>query len=131
MSNTTDHALLERLNQQYIAAFLNADVEWYRQHLADDFICIDSDASVFNKEEFLVRTARGADVKDYKLENVNIRIYGNTALVQATGLFTRKDGSPGLSRYTDIYVKADDEWKAVSAQITRPATQARASISGQ
>jgi hypothetical protein len=39
--------------------------------------------------------------------------------VQATGLFTRKDGSTGTSRYTDIYVRSGKDWKVVSAQITR------------
>jgi ketosteroid isomerase-like protein len=131
MPNTTDQSTLELLNQQYIAAFLNSDVNWYQQHLTDDFVCIDSDATVFDKKAFLDRTARGPDVTDYKLENVRVRIYGDTALVQATGLFTRKDGTPGLSRYTDIYVRTNGEWKAVSAQITRPPTQARASSTAQ
>ena len=56
---------------------------------------------------------------DYKLEKVHVRIYGGAGLVQATGLFTRKDGTSGVSRYTDVYVQTEDGWKAVSAQITR------------
>ncbi len=131
MSNTTDHSTLELLNKQYIAAFLHSDVNWYQQHLTDDFVCIDSDASVYNKEEFLRRTTRYPDVAEYNLENVNIRIYGDTALIQATGRFIRKDSTPGLSRYTDIYVRTNGEWKCVSAQITRPAPQAQATKSGQ
>ena len=37
---------LRRLNEQYVAASLAGDVEWYRSHLADDFVCIESDGSV-------------------------------------------------------------------------------------
>jgi hypothetical protein len=37
---------LRRLNEQYVAASLAGDVEWYRSHLAEDFVCIDSDGSV-------------------------------------------------------------------------------------
>jgi len=54
---------------------------------------------------------------------VNIRFYGDVALVQATGLFTRKDGAKGLSRYTDIYSRQNGDWKCVSAQITRASRQ--------
>ena len=117
--DTSDKTALERLNQEYIDAFMNADVEWYREHLADDFVCIESDGTVLNKDQFLINAAKGPDVADYKLEKVNVRIYGIVALVRATGLFARKDGSRGLSRYTDIYVQTEQGWKAVSAQITR------------
>jgi ketosteroid isomerase-like protein len=128
MSNGTDRdqTRLQQLNEQYIEAFMKSDVSWYEQHLTDDFVCIDSDGTVFDKEGFLRRTSLGPDVTDYKLENVKVRIYGETALVQATGLFARKDGSPGISRYTDVYVRTGDDWKAVSAQITRTQAQAQA-----
>jgi hypothetical protein len=34
---------LERLNEEYIAAFLQANVDWYQRHLAADFVCIESE----------------------------------------------------------------------------------------
>jgi ketosteroid isomerase-like protein len=114
-----DRATLERLNQEYVDAFMNADVDWYREHLAEDFVCIESDGSVLHKQQFLLSAAKGPDVANYNLEHVDVRIYGATALVQATGLWTRQDGSMGMSRYIDVYVKHGEQWKTVSAQITR------------
>ena len=32
---------VRRLNEQYVQASLAGDVEWYREHLADEFVCID------------------------------------------------------------------------------------------
>jgi uncharacterized protein DUF4440 len=104
---------------------MNGDVEWYREHLADDFVVIESDGSVFNKAEFLTNTAKGPDVVDYTLQKVDVRIYGSVALAQATGLWTRKDGSKGMSRYRDVYVKTGGTWKTVSAQITRTSASAQ------
>jgi ketosteroid isomerase-like protein len=118
-ANNFDKTTLERLNQEYVDAFMAGDVEWYREHLADDFVVIESDGSIFNKAEFLMNTAKGPDVVDYTLQKVDVRIYGNVALVQATGLWTGKDGLKGMSRYVDVYVKAGGAWKTVSAQITR------------
>ena len=80
--------------------------EWYRAILTDDFVCIDSDGSILLKKEFLDQAARGPDIASYKLEEVNVRFYGDVAVVQATGRFIRKDNSTGLSRYTDIYVRS-------------------------
>lgn len=115
----SDRTILERLNQEYVDAFMEADIDWYREHLAEDFVCVESDGTVRNKAEFLTNIGKGPDVADYRLEHVDVRIYGEAALVRATGLWTRKDGSMGMSRYLDVYVKQSAEWKTVSAQITR------------
>ena len=44
--------MLRQLNEQYIRASLAGDVEWYRTHLADDFICIESDGNLLDKAAF-------------------------------------------------------------------------------
>lgn len=110
---------LTRLNREYVDAFMKADAGWYRDNLADDFVCIESDGSVVGRDEFLRLAARGPDVASYELVDVGVRLYGDVALVQATGRFVRRDGSSGTSHYTDVWVLRDARWRAVSAQITR------------
>ncbi|MCI4326924.1 MAG: nuclear transport factor 2 family protein [Thermoplasmata archaeon] len=117
--HAADRQELERLNEQYIAAFLNADSEWYREHLAEEFVCIESDGSVLDKSEFVRSAAKGPDVTSYRLEKVRVRFYGEVALVQATGKWVNKDGRTGLSRYIDVYVRDPTGWRTVSAQVTR------------
>ena len=119
--DTSDHAILMQLNQEYVDAFMNADVEWYREHLTEDFEVIESDGSTLNKSEFLLNTAKGPDVTEYKVQDVKLRIFGDVALVRATGLWTGRNGFQGLSRYTDVYLRTGSGWKATSAQITRAA----------
>ena len=111
---------LRMLNEQYVRASLAGDVEWYRAHLADEFVCIESDGSVLDKNAFLQMTAKGSDLAEYRLDEVEVRFYGEVALVRCTGSWTAKNGAPGMSRYVDVYVQSGDDWKAVSAQITRP-----------
>jgi ketosteroid isomerase-like protein len=114
-----DRIELERLNREYIHAFMTADAAWYREHLAEDFVCIDSDGAVLDKPRFLAQVAKGPDVAAYDLEEVHIRISGDIALIRATGRFSRADESIGLSRYVDVYARDDGTWKTISAQITR------------
>lgn len=116
----SDEKHLRQLNEQYVRASLAGDVEWYRAHLAEEFVCIDSDGSVLDKNAFLQMTAQGSELAEYRLDEVDIRFYGEAALVRATGSWIAKNGTPGMSRYIDVYVRSGDEWKAVSAQITRP-----------
>lgn len=113
---------IKSLNEQYVRASLDGDVAWYDARLADDFVCIDSDGSILRKPEFLRQTAQGSDLAEYRLEEVDVRRYGDVALVRATGAWKTKTGVPGISQYTDIYVRSGDDWRVVSAQITRPAT---------
>jgi ketosteroid isomerase-like protein len=110
---------ITRLNQEYVDAFLKSDVAWYRDHLADDFVCIVGDGSVLDRDAFLRDTAGGPGVKSYALKDVRVRSYGSFAVVNATGEFTRLDGTIGTSRYTDVWGLQDGKWKTVSAQITR------------
>ena len=117
--DASDQTILIQLNQEYVDAFMNADVEWYREHLTEDFEVIESDGSTLNKAEFLTNTAKGPDVVEYKLQEVTVRIFGDVALVRATGLWTGKNGSQGLSKYTDVYLRTENGWMATSAQITR------------
>jgi hypothetical protein len=115
----SDEATLTELNAQYVDSFMTANVGWYDEHLADDFLCIESDGSVLDKAQFLRKAADGPDVAGYRLAQVWIRIYGDVALIHATGVFTRRDGTTGTSRYTDVYARTNGVWKAISAQITR------------
>jgi len=111
---------LQRLNEQYINAMLTGDIAWYRGHLADEFVCIESDGSVLDKVAFLRKIAQGSDLVEYRLGEVDVRFYGDVALVRGSGSWTAKDGIPGVSRYIDVYVRSGDEWKVVSAHVTRP-----------
>jgi ketosteroid isomerase-like protein len=109
-----------QLNQAYVEASLAGDVAWYKQHLADEFMCIESDGSLLDKTAFLEMTAKGSELARYDLEGVDVRFYGDVALVRCTGKWMAKNGIPGLSRYVDVYARFGDEWKCVSAHITRP-----------
>ena len=115
----SDDAILRELNQAYVDAFLHADVDWYDTYLADDFVCIESDGSVLDKARFLRQAAAGPDAAAYRLAEIRVRVLGDVALIHATGVFTRRDGTTGTSRYTDVYAKREGIWKAVAAQITR------------
>lgn len=117
--NSLDQTTLEQLNTEFVRAFMSSDVNWYEEHLVDDFVGIESDGSILNKSQFLSKTAEGPEVTDYELQKVSVRIYGGVALVQATGLWTKEDQSSGLSHYIDVYIRTVAGWKAVSAQVTR------------
>lgn len=112
--------VVRRLNAEYVRASLASDVPWFRRHLSQEFVCIESDGSMLARGDFLRAAAVKSDLAEYRLDEVDVRFYGDVALVRASGSWTSQDGIRGTSRYTDVYVQADGAWKVVSAQITRP-----------
>ncbi len=109
---------IRRLNAEYIRAFLESDVDWYDGHLADDFRFINGAGAIIDRPAFLRLAAFPPGVVDYKLHDVTVRMHDDTAFVQARGEFTRADGTQGRNRYTDVYIRSNGDWKAVSAQVT-------------
>ena len=115
----SDVARLRELNAGYIRAFLNEDAAWYDEHVTDDFICVRTDGSLWDKATFLAATKPGSAADDYQLSEVAVRVHGDSGYVTALGTWRRSDGSTGQTRYIDAYVKANGDWKVVSAQLTR------------
>jgi hypothetical protein len=116
----TNEQEVRALNDAYIRSILRGDVAWFREHLADEFICIESDASIVDKPAFLQSIGEPPLVASYNLDSVDVSFYGDAALVRAKGSWVAKDGNRGISRYVDVYARIGGSWKAVSAQITRP-----------
>jgi hypothetical protein len=110
-------ATLHDLNAQYIRAFVESDTGWYREHLGDDFVCTLADGRRIDKDEFLQRNAAGPGVTNVSYDEIDVRPLGDAALVHGVTHYTRS-GSPGSTRYTDVWHFRDGHWVAVAAQLT-------------
>lgn len=120
MSVATDSiAVLTDLNRNYVRSVEQADVGWFRQHLADDFLNTNPDGSLIDKPTFLAQIARGSAVRQIAAHDVMVRLLGDFAIIHARTSYVKPDGSAGEGRYTDDWQRRDDTWKCVSAHVTR------------
>jgi ketosteroid isomerase-like protein len=110
---------LRALNDAYLNAVLTCDVERFREILADDFLCSTPDGALLDKRAFLARTAAPRTLQQLSAHNVRIRISGDTAVIHGATRFTTMDGREGLGRYTDVWVRRGNTWRAISAHVTR------------
>ena len=91
--------------------------------VADDFIVISANGSVASKSQMIASImAPELTIEPFKTEDVLVRVYGNAAVM--TGHFSQRGTYKGepfetSSRYTDVYVKMNGQWRAVSAHATR------------
>lgn len=110
---------LAQLNRDYIDAVQNSDVARFDQILAADFRCSNPDGTLIDREGFLAQTARPVTISNLAANDVEIRLFGDVAIIHATTSYTLPDGSPGHGRYTDVWARHDGQWLAVSAHVTR------------
>jgi len=87
-------------------------------------VCIENNGSIIGREEYLKNWAtdyQNSGVDSFTHTDELIRIFGNTALVRSTSVFTKtKNGQQvkGYSVYTDTYIKENGRWYCVQAQMT-------------
>ena len=115
----SDHDILDALNTDYINSVQHSDVKRFDEILAPEFYCSNPDGSLVDRAAFLKQTAQPVAIRNLKAEDVMIRIIGNTAIIHGRTSFVKPDGTQGRGRYTDVWMRHNESWLAVSAQVTR------------
>ena len=120
----TDKEILSELNAQFIKNFINQDVKAHEQIIYKDFVCIENNGTIVNRDDYLKAWAtdfQNGYLSSFTYTDEYIRIFGNMALVRSKTIYTKfRDGKTitGNSVYTDTYIKEKGRWYCVQAQIT-------------
>jgi ketosteroid isomerase-like protein len=104
-------------------AIIRKDRAAIERNMADDFRQIDGRGHVETKASFVEGLVSPDLVLDpYTVEDFEVRLYGDTALVSGRTRMTGKYQGQAFNshyRYIDVYVKRGGAWKIVSVQISR------------
>jgi ketosteroid isomerase-like protein len=117
--DAADHDVLTRLNTDYIRSVQRGDVRRFDEILADDFRCSNPDGSLVDRRGFLAQTARPVMISNLAAHDVEIRLFGDVAIIHARTTYTLADGRPGAGRYTDVWARQHGTWRCISAHVTR------------
>ena len=111
--------ILTKLNADYIRSVQNGDVRRFDEILAADFRCSNPDGSLVDRTGFLAQTARPVTISNLEAHDVEIRMFGDVAIIHARTSYRLPDGRPGAGRYTDVWARQNGKWLCVSAHVTR------------
>lgn len=112
-------ATVRVLNQQYIAAARTNDAEWFSRNVADDAVIVLGGGRRLRKPEFLALLQNEPKLyRSLAVQDVTLRAFGNMVQVDADAPWELADGTTGVSRYIDTWVRLEGRWQAVSAQVT-------------
>jgi ketosteroid isomerase-like protein len=119
----SDQDVLMRLERDWDAAFHRRDAAFIDTVLAPEFVATyaegqraDRDIEIRNAREF------NQQIDSSVLDEFNIKIYGDTAVVLFTQTMTGPSKGKPLTlrfRYMDVFVLRDGRWQCVRSQSTR------------
>ena len=87
-----------------------------RVYFADDFVGTDTAGNRYDKAAITRETGPAQYIVSNTLNDVEVRFFGETAVVHGDETWVRKDGTTGRYVWTDIWVRRDGEWQIVAAQ---------------
>ena len=111
--------ILRKLNQGFIRSVRMSDVAWFEQNLSEDFLNSNADGTLVDRAAFLRQIAAPCPVADFSVEDVRIRIFGDTAIAHGRTTYTKPHGQPAAGRYTDVWLRQAGRWVCVSGDVTR------------
>ena len=114
---------LMNLERQWKDSVVKRDIGALQRLYADDYISVDSEGAVWNKaEDIEIDTSGQFRLESYRLEDMKVRLYGDTAVVTGRGAFTGSidahNKSSSQFRFSDVFVKRNGQWRCVSNQFT-------------
>ena len=78
-----DRETLQALNENYVRSVAESDVRWFDENLSQDFLNTNPDCTIIDRAGFLARISNPAGVTDLHPEDVNIRLFGDFAIIHA------------------------------------------------
>jgi ketosteroid isomerase-like protein len=128
---------LRALETTWDDAVVRKDRASLERIVADDFVSIGSGGALSDKQRMIAAVLDPElKIEPFETRDVVVRVYGDVAIL--TGWFAQRGSYHGnayetASRYTDVYVRRNGTWRAVSAQSTRmpPPTPGDAPANGK
>jgi ketosteroid isomerase-like protein len=114
---------LLKLEAEFADAIIKNDPGAIERLVADEWVIINADGGIIDKERFLGVIKSGTLTHEMmESDNMRVRVYGDsavvTALTRTKGKFMGQEFSTE-ERATDFFVRLDEQWRCVLTQLTR------------
>jgi ketosteroid isomerase-like protein len=111
-----------KMEKRFADAIAKNDPEEIGRFVTDDWIIINADGGIIDKERFLEVIKSGALTHEMMAsDDIRLRLYGDsavlTALTRSKGKFMGHEFTTH-ERSTDVFVRRDGQWRCVLTQLT-------------
>ena len=113
---------LKKIQHEWAEARIKGDSSYTRRIEADDCTIVWPDGRIVNKPADLESMIGDIVFSEFKIQNLQVRLYGETGIVIGEGTIKAHKGKQDLLGgkfvWTDTFVKQGGQWKVVASQIT-------------
>lgn len=116
-------AAITAREKEWMQAWIMKDENAFAAILSDDFLLTSARGRFMNKQEWISGAMGAFTCEDFDWEEIKVRTYGNTAVVNARAKQRAKVGEEDWSGHfllTDVWVLQNDHWQVVARHGTGP-----------
>jgi len=114
---------LRQIENDTLEALVKSDINALHRIWADEYNFTAPNGTVVSKENYLALLQSGSVKYDsLKMEGLQVRIYGDTAVVSGSFIVKGRVGTHelnGTDRFLTVYVKRQGRWQQVASQAAR------------
>ena len=111
-----------KIQHEWAEARVKGDSSYTRQLESEDCTLVWPDGRIVNKQGDLQSMTGDIVFSEFKIHDLQVRIYGDTGIVLGEGIIKAHKGKQDLLSgkfvWTDTFVKQGGQWKVVASQIT-------------
>ena len=120
--NSEDEQTLIKIQHDWAEARMKGDSSYTRRLEAENCTVVWPDGSIVNKREDLKSMTGDIVFTEFKINDLQVRMYGDTGIVVGQGTIKAHEGKQNLLGgkfvWTDTFMKQGGVWKAVASQVT-------------
>jgi len=120
--HSQDEQALMKIQHEWAEARVKGDSSYMRRLEADNCTIVWPDGRIVDKREDLQTMTGDIVFSEFKIHNLQVRLYGDTGIVVGEGIIKAQEGKQNLLGgkfvWTDTFVKESGQWKVAASQIT-------------
>ena len=120
--STQDEQALIKIQHEWAHARMKGDSSYTRRLEAENCTIVWPDGSIVDKREDLKSMTGDIVFTEFKIDDLQVRSYGDTGIVVGQGVIKAHKGKQNLLGgkfvWTDTFIKQDGAWKVVASQVT-------------
>jgi ketosteroid isomerase-like protein len=119
---SADEQALIKIQHDWAQARMKGDSSYTQRLEAENCTVVWPDGSIVNKREDLKSMTGDIVFTEFKIDDLQVRLYGDTAIVVGQGTIRAHERKQNLLGgkfvWTDTFVKQNGAWKVVASQVT-------------
>lgn len=120
--HSEDEQALMKIQHEWAEARVKGDSSYTRHIEADDCTTVWPDGGIVSKRGDLESMTGDIVFSEFKIHNLQVRLYGDTGIVVGEGIIKAHEGKQNLLGgkfvWTDTFVNESGQWKVIASQIT-------------